>query len=587
MKILAIDTESNALDVRCDPHFKMLGLSYSFEGVQEYLPIGHIGGPNLDKSYVLSLLQSFISSADIICFHNAKYDIPALIREFPEIDWWRLNWYCTMLMSHMIDENFFDKSLDALGLFHFGIGKEKSEAFKTFIKGPGWAFLPVWLTEDYAKQDAKLCRDLFRKLYPVFQSEGFDGDLWEKEKAFVQALHSMEQIGVAIDTELSQSEYQMGQVRMAEIVCALGNLNPSSPKDLEELLINRLGLPLVKPTKGTKQLPPSEQKPSFDRMAMEEYEILLNAQQDKTAQLVLEYRGWQKACSTYFRAFLDKQSWDGKIRPNFKVHGTRTSRLSCEIPNLQQIPKETTEAERWGLNTKKCIVPTSGYRLWELDYSNLELRLSAIYSGQLNLVEAFNSGQKIWDYMSSLLGGWEKNKTKTVTYATLYGAGNKKLADTMGVPIDEAADTKGLYFDTFPQIKQTILLVNDHAKTAGYIKYWTGRRRHFPSTESPHKAFNSLIQGSGAEVVKWSLIEIWETLTARNTNPLCKLVLTIHDSLVLEIKKGYEQIYLPKAKEIMERIPSEYFGMFFGVKVHEWAGEEWNTGMMGLQKKNV
>jgi DNA polymerase I-like protein with 3'-5' exonuclease and polymerase domains len=172
--------------------------------------------------------------------------------------------------------------------------------------------------------------------------------------------------------------------------------------------------------------------------------------------------------------------------------------------------------------------------------------------------------------MSSLLGGWEKNKTKTVTYATLYGAGKKKLADTMGVTLDEASDTKDLYFNTFPQIKNTIFLVNTHAKEAGYIKYWTGRRRHFPNTESPHKAFNSLIQGSGAEVVKWALIEIWETLTARNTNPLCKLVLTIHDSIVLEIKEGLEDVYLPQAQEIMERIPTEFFEMSFGVESHEW-----------------
>lgn len=570
MKILALDTESNALDARCDPLFKMLGLSYSYEDIQEYLPIGHIGGPNLSKSLVLSLLQDLVSSADYIVFHNAKFDIPALCRTFPEIDWWNLNWYCTMLMYHMIDENFFDKSLDALGLHLFRRGKEKSEEFKKFIKGPGWAFLPVWLTEDYAIQDAVLCRDIFRKTYLQFQSEGFDGEIWEKEKLFVQALYSMEQLGVAIESSLAKREYSIGQLRMVEIVQSLGGLNPSSPKDLEELLIHRLGLPLVKPTKGTKTKHESEQKPSFDRQAMEEYEVLLNAQQDKTAQLVLEYRGWQKACSTYFRAFLDKQSFDGKIRPNFKVHGTRTSRLSCEVPNLQQIPRETTEDKRWGLNTKKCIVPSPSYRLWELDYSNLELRLSAIYSGQSNLVEAFNTGEKIWDYMSSLLGGWEKNKTKTVTYATLYGAGNKKLADTMGVSLDEASDTKTRYFDTFPQIKQTIFLVNDHAKTAGYIKYWTGRRRHFPSTESPHKAFNSLIQGSGAEVVKWALIEIWETLTDRNTNPDCKLVLTIHDSIILEVRRGCEDYYLAEAKNTMERIPTDFFKMTFTVEVHEW-----------------
>lgn len=571
LKILSIDTETNALDSRCDPYFKMLGVSYSFEGVQAYLPIGHIGGPNLDKSYVLSLLQDLVSSADIICFHNAKYDLVALCREFPEIDWWGLNWYCTMLMYHMIDENFFDKSLDAVGKHLFGIGKEKSDEFKAIIKGPGWAFLPVWLTEDYAKQDASLCKDIFLQLIHVFQSEGFDGELWKKERLFVQALSSMEQLGVAIESQLAETEFNMGQARMDSIVQMLDGLNPSSPKDLEELLIHRLGLPLVRPTKGTKTKPPEEQKPSFDRLAMEEYEVLLQGRQDKTAQLVLEYRGWQKACSTYFRAFLDKQSWDGKIRPNFKVHGTRTSRLSCEVPNLQQIPRETTEDKRWGLNTKKCIVPEPGFRLWELDYSNLELRIAAIYSGQKNLIEAFDRGDNIWDYMSALLGGWPKNQTKTFTYMILFGAGIKKIGDTMGLSPTDASDLRNQYFGTFPEIKKCIYLINDHAKNAGYVKYWTGRRRHFPSGESPHKAFNSVCQGGGSECTKRSLIKIWEEVTQKNTNEDCQLVLTIHDSLVLQIREGYEAMYLPRAQKIMEEIPTQAFGMTFTVGVNEWS----------------
>lgn len=382
--------------------------------------------------------------------------------------------------------------------------------------------------------------------------------LWEWEKRFVKSIAFMERTGVLVNRTLAESEMALGQARMAAISSDMGGLNPSSPKDLEYLLIGRLGLPIVRYTdKGA---------PSFDKHAMEEYELLLSNKQDPTAQRILEYRGWQKACSTYFEKFIDLVSADGRLRPNFKLHGTRTFRLSCETPNLQQIPRQTSEAKRWGLNTKKCITAPPGWKLWELDYSNLELRLAAIYSGQDNLIQAFNTGQAIWDYMSSLLGGWEKNKTKTVTYATLYGAGTKRLSLTMGVPLPEAKKTKKKYFDTFPRLKWASETINQGAKDQGFVSYWTGRKRHFPSTESPHKAFNSVLQGGGAEVVKRALIEIAETVC----DNFCRLVLTVHDSIVLEIREGYEDYYLPKAKAIMERIPTEFFGMTFTVDAHQW-----------------
>lgn len=382
--------------------------------------------------------------------------------------------------------------------------------------------------------------------------------LWEWEQRFVKAIASMERIGVSVDTGLAQSELSLGTKRMREITSDLGGLNASSPKDLEELLTRRLGLPIVRRTENG--------APSFDKFAMEEYETLLSHKDDPTAQRILEYRGWQKACSTYFEKFLLLLSHDGRLRPNFKLHGTRTGRLSCDTPNLQQIPRQTDEAKRWGLNTKKCITSMPKFRLWELDYSNLELRLAAIYSGQTNLIEAFNTGQAIWSTMSDLLGGWEKSKTKTVTYATLYGAGTKKLSQTMGVSLQEAQRTKRKYFDTFPRLKWASETINDGAKEQGFVRYWTGRRRHFPITESPHKAFNSVLQGGGAEIVKRALIEISETVC----DNFCRLVLTVHDSIVLEIKEDYEKPYLAQAQRIMERIPTDFFEMMFTVDAHVW-----------------
>ena len=372
----------------------------------------------------------------------------------------------------------------------------------------------------------------------------------------------MEQNGVSIDSALAQSEIEVGTAIMDTIVQDLDGLKPSSPKDLEELLIGRLGLPVVKRSLKTG-------KPSFDKYAMEDYELILQNRDDDTAQKILEYRGWQKAITTYFTAFLRFTGSDGRLRTRFNTIGTRTSRLSAEKPNLQQIPR--VSSKRWNCNTKGCIVPRSGYRLWEIDYSNLELRLAAIYAEQTNLIDAFNRGDKIWDYMLGVLGGgWQKNQVKTFTYMILYGAGYKKIALTMGKDLKEAKKQKDEYFGLFPRIEWASKTINDGAKSTGYVSLWTGRRRHFTGGESPHKAFNSVLQGGGAEVVKRALIRIWRELTDCNKNSLCKLVLTVHDSVVLEIKEGYETAFLPAAIKIMEEIPTQFFNMVFSVDCHEW-----------------
>src|SRR5258708_6394691 len=145
-----------------------------------------------------------------------------------------------------------------------------------------------------------------------------DWSLWDYEKSFVQVLNSMEQNGVSIDSELAASEIKVGTSIMDGIVQDLDGLKPSSPKDLEELLIQRLGLPVFKTS-------PKTGKPSFDKYAMEDYELALSFRNDDSAQKILEYRGWQKAITTYFTSFLDRVGKDGRLRTRLNQIG----RASC------------------------------------------------------------------------------------------------------------------------------------------------------------------------------------------------------------------------------------------------------------------
>jgi DNA polymerase I len=563
VRVLAIDTETNAMDPR-DPgnDFKLLGVSTSFEGVSEYFPLGHLAH-NYSFWAVKQSVQRLVSDADVVVFHNAKFDLPVLQRGL-DLDLWKTNWYCTLLMAHFLDENLAYRGgygLDNLASTYLGKNKVKDPSMRDFIDGPGWAFVPVWMIAPYAKQDADLTKELFLYLYDSFRRSGFDKEIWDVEKKFLRAVASMEQVGVRVDAELSHREIALGQDRMSSIVADMDGTKPSSPKALEKLLVVDLGLPVVKLTpKGS---------PCFDKYAMEEYDILLQHQDSNLARNILEYRGYQKALSTYFSAFLRERGTDGRVRPNFKLHGTVTGRLSCSSPNFQQIPKVTNERKRWNLNTKKALIPTDGYRLWEFDYSNIELRLAAAYANETSLLKAFNAGDNIWEVMMERLG-WDKNTTKTFTYATLYGGGDKRISVLFDITVKEARAKRSEFFDHYPKLQRVTRSAEDIVTRYGEIQLWTGRVRHFEHPDKDkHKAFNSVVQGGGAEIVKRSVVACHGEYKESDE---CRMVLTVHDSICFEIKVGHESVHIPRITAIMEDTPAK-LGVRFQASCHEWGSE--------------
>jgi len=171
VRVLAIDTETNAKDVRYDPDFRMLGVSTSFD-MGRYMAVGHFGGPNLSKNEVVQSLQDLVSRATHIVFHNAGFDLQVIQRGLG-LDLSDTNWYDTMLMQHMIDENFPNKSLDYMAKHYLGKSKVHDERMDHFINGLGWGFIPKWLIEPYAIQDAMLTEEIFEHIWPEFVRQGF------------------------------------------------------------------------------------------------------------------------------------------------------------------------------------------------------------------------------------------------------------------------------------------------------------------------------------------------------------------------------------------------------------------------------
>jgi len=609
--IVVLDIEGNAKDVRADPESFTLGVSYAYRNgkatapvTSGYLAFNHSEG-NLSSAAMLCLRAALANGGrnptelpaayqrsqgvrggsgqgaggekqdtrgiggpcreaveDKVLhfvFHNAKYDLIGLRNNWG-IDLVDSPWYCTMLMVHMLNENLPDKSLDSCSKFYGGEGKAKSEVQRGIEQSFGYEFVPVWMMSLYSEVDSLRELELFEKILPEFNRQGFNGKVWEDEREWVRFIARMEAVGIATDLQTIESEIVTGELRMAELVDILGG-NPGSPKFLAKLFFDDLHLPVVKRSEKTG-------KPSFDKYAMEEYELLLAASDNETAQLVLEYRGWSKTVSSNYKAYLDLLSPDGFLRPNYKVHGTRTRRLSCEKPNLQQIPRSTPK--RWNGNLKKAFVARRGYRLWEFDYAQLEFRLAAVYSGDEVLLRAFRAGVNIFTAMAALLG-WLRQDCKTFTYTVLYGGGDRRVSIVFKVSTARARRMREEFYESYPALRATQKKAAHLAKVRGYLKLWTGLRRHFADPENDaHKAFNSLTQGGAAEIVKHTGIRVGKRVDWDE----CKPLLQIHDSYVCEIKEGTEDYWIPIVRQTMEDVGSlheAFQACPFTVEVKEWA----------------
>lgn len=559
---LSVDTEGNALDVRekANPDGFTMGISLGHRSAAgglryDYYPLRHMYD-NLSWENFQPALRRIIENHPRIVMHNAKHDIAALANLGIKVP--RNKYYDTMLGVTWINEELPSKRLDYVSQHYGGQPKNRSQIMQDIIDDFGWGYIPSTMIADYARNDAKITLELDEKIMPTFTKEGYDGPLWERERRFLDLIMKMEALGVRVDTDVCEKEIFIGKLKMEEVRHLLDGRNPSSNKDLYQILIVEMGLPILKETdKGN---------PSFDAEAMKEYELILSHRNNDTARLVLEYRGWQKTVSSNYQAYLDLLSPDGNLRCNYKLHGTKTTRLSCELPNLQQIPR--VSENRWNGLLKQAFIAREGYTLWEADFSNLEMRVSAVYSQDPSLLATFRSGRNFFDDMEVALGR-PRHLCKTLNYSINYGAGPNKVKSIFDITYEEACRMIDQYYRTYPQVRFVSNRAGSLAKHRGYVKMWTGRRRHFGDPNHGYKAYNSIIQGGAAEIVKSVMLALSEVIDWDE----CKMLLTIHDSVVFEIATGYEQKWLPIIREVMEnvRVFNDNFGTVpFPVDMHRF-----------------
>jgi DNA polymerase I len=551
--LIAVDTETTGIDgIKTGKHYAV-GISVAYRlgplGVfSAYFPLRHNSGDNLPMQETLDLLKPILRRKPLV-FHNRKFDLFSLaslgITEFDAMH------FDTFLMAHLVNEEYPSRTLDWLGKKILKKGKDRAQ-LGAWTKMYGWGDVPPNIMEDYAKMDAEITLELCEYFWREMALQDLQG-LWESEWQFNNLLYEMERRGVGVNTEFCEAKLETGAKRMAEIESIL-SFEPSKPSQLAKFFFEDLGMPVLKKSDKTG-------KPSMDKHVMQEYDEMLSATNNPVARLVLEYRGWQKACSSLYLP-MTTLSHNGKIHANFNQGGTKTSRLSCDTPNLQQIPRKTDQ--EWNGDAKQAFDAfDDDFDLIGYDYSQLELRMATAYGKEERLIQEFlkDKADPFTAYMDVI--GCTRQETKTFFYSNIYGAGTAKIAYTLGRPLDEVRPLHERFIGSIPGITRASRRANELADSRKFVRYWTGRRRHFPYGEDTYRAFNSILQGGAAELVKTAMLRL-KTLE----NDDIQMVLQVHDEVVFRVRKGTLDKYDPDIRRIMTDFPQ--FGVRFMVEPKVW-----------------
>ena len=400
------------------------------------------------------------------------------------------------------------------------------------------------------------------QLYPILQAQlveaGMEKLYREIEFPLCGVLYRMEQQGVAIDRAALTQFGQMlsGQIAQEEkqiYEYAGGPFNINSPKQLGEILFERLGLPPVKKTKTGYSTNAEVLEKLRDRHPI--------------VPLILDYRALTKLKSTYADGLLKVIGSDGRIHTTFQNMVTATGRLSSTEPNLQNIPVRT----ELGSEIRKMFVPREGWLFVDADYSQIELRVLAHIADDPLMQDSFRSGMDIHTATASQVFGVEpenvtplqRRHAKAVNFGIVYGISEFSLAEDIGVSRWEAKDYIDSYLDRYSGVRAYMRQIVDTAREKGYVTTLYGRRRYIPEIKSGNYnirqgaeriALNTPIQGTAADIIKLAMVRVDQAL--RESGLQARLILQVHDELIVECPMGEEQQVKAILTEQMEHVAS-------------------------------
>ena len=570
------DTETTSIDAQ---QAELVGISFAIEsGEAAYVPLAHSyeGAPQqLDLSWVTNELKPVFEDPEIAKIgQNLKYDISVLANYDVQVKGVAFD---TMLQSYVLDSVANRHDMDTLSQMHLGhkpvpftevAGKGKSQV--TFDK------VDIDKASHYAAEDADITLRLHHALMPKLSRQPRLHQIYtELEIPLVAVLSSIESNGVLIDDTmlLQQSQELSAQMQSLETQAydlAGSEFNIASPKQIQEVLYDKMGLPVLKKTpKGA----PSTAEDVLQELAMEH----------ELPQLILAHRSVGKLKSTYtdkLPMMINPRT--SRVHTSYHQAVAATGRLSSSDPNLQNIPIRTAEGRR----IREAFIAPEGRKILAADYSQIELRIMAHLSADKALVHAFENdldvhratASEIFDVALEDVSDQQRRHSKAVNFGLIYGMSAFGLAKQLRIERKQAQNYIDQYFAQYPGVKDYMENTREFAREHGYVETVFGRRLYLPDINAKNHnmrqyaertAINAPMQGTAADIIKMAMIEVQEFLQSSDCGS--KMIMQVHDELVFEVdEKAVEkmtQIFCQKMQNVAKlNVP---------ILVDAGAGENW------------
>lgn len=574
--LFAFDTETTSLDAMSA---EIVGVSFTdAAGAAAYVPLAHEypGAPGqLGRDLVLERLRPLLEDpGQAKVGQNFKYDCTVLASYGIDLAGMRFD---TMLESYVLDSTAVRHDMDSLALKYLGYKTIKYEE----VAGKGKAQLcfdqvPIEAAAQYAAEDADITLRLHEALWPKLQGDPPLRRLFETiEMPLVPVLSRIERNGVRIAGEMLRRQSQELSQRLVEVEEhaykeAGAVFNIASPKQIQEILFERLALPV---TQKTPKGQPSTAESVLQDLAVD-YEL---------PRLILEHRALAKLKSTYTDKLPELiNPRTGRLHTSYHQAVAATGRLASSDPNLQNIPVRTPEGRR----IREAFVPEPGYRLLSADYSQIELRIMAHLSGDEGLVDAFAQGHDVHRATAAEVFGVtpqdvsdeQRRHAKAINFGLIYGMSAFGLARQLRIDRGSAQAYVELYFTRYPGVKAFMDSTRAAARERGFVETLFGRRLYVPDINASNfsrrqyaerTAINAPMQGTAADLIKMAMLAVDHWLGESGVD--ARVILQVHDELVLEV-----------AEAAVETVRDNIVGLMSGVAqlavplvVDTGVGENW------------
>ena len=554
-KLFALDTETDNLDYMAA---NLVGISFALEnGEAAYLPLqlDYLGAPKtLEKTTALALLKPILENPAIQKVgQNFKYDLTIFARNGIDVQGVAFD---TMLESYVLNSTG-RHNMDELAKRYLGhqtitfeeiAGKGKNQL--TFNQ------IPLEKAAEYAAEDADVTMKLQQVLWEKLSKEPTLEKLFkEMELPLLGVLSRMERRGVLIDSDalfLQSNEIanRLSELEEQAYVLAGQPFNLASTKQLQEILFDKLGLPVIQKTpKGA---------PSTNEEVLEEL-----AFSHELPKVLVEHRGLSKLKSTYtdkLPQMVNPQT--GRVHTSYHQAVTATGRLSSSDPNLQNIPIRNEEGRR----IRQAFIAREGFTVVAADYSQIELRIMAHLSQDQGLINAFTQGKDIHRSTAAEIFGVsldevtseQRRNAKAINFGLIYGMSAFGLSRQLGIGRADAQSYMDLYFKRYPGVQTFMHDIREKAKAQGYVETLFGRRLYLPDINSSNGmrrkaaervAINAPMQGTAADIIKRAMIQLDQKL---QNDPDIAMIMQVHDELVFEVRSEKVAFYSELIKTQME-----------------------------------